>query len=87
MDPKAHDLAAKSTCTSCQFTEDFRCLLLLATANRKDVNVFDSNYWTAVLYFKARNGTYKRVPQRFQQGMENTNGGMVGFSYSIYYMF
>lgn len=22
-----------------------------------------SNYWTAVLYFKARNGTYKRVPQ------------------------
>jgi hypothetical protein len=21
-----------------------------------------SNYWTAVLYFKARNGTYKRVP-------------------------
>ncbi|KAH8205312.1 hypothetical protein TruAng_000559 [Truncatella angustata] len=23
-----------------------------------------SNYWTANLYFKARNGTYKRVPQR-----------------------
>lgn len=22
-----------------------------------------SNYWTANLYFKARNGTYKRVPQ------------------------
>ncbi|EAQ85456.1 hypothetical protein CHGG_09470 [Chaetomium globosum CBS 148.51] len=22
-----------------------------------------SNYWTAVLYFRARNGTYKRVPQ------------------------
>jgi hypothetical protein len=22
-----------------------------------------SNYWTANLYFKARNGTYKRIPQ------------------------
>lgn len=22
-----------------------------------------SNYWTAALYFKARNGTFKRVPQ------------------------
>ncbi|KAI1669069.1 DUF1996 domain containing protein [Pyrenophora tritici-repentis] len=40
-----------------------------------------SNYWTAVVYFKAKNGTYKRVPQRAQQGMEGTNGGMV-----VYYM-
>lgn len=36
-----------------------------------------SNYWTAVLYFRARNGTYKRVPQLAQQGMEGTQGGMV----------
>ena len=35
------------------------------------------NYWTAVVYFKAKNGTFKRVPQRAQQGMEGTNGGMV----------
>lgn len=35
------------------------------------------NYWTAVIYFKARNGTYHRVPQRAQQGIEKTNGGMV----------
>jgi len=40
-----------------------------------------SNYWTAVLFFRARNGTFKRVPQRAQQGMEGTNGGMV-----VYYM-
>ncbi|KAI4611422.1 hypothetical protein J4E80_007643 [Alternaria sp. BMP 0032] len=40
-----------------------------------------SNYWTAVVYFKAKNGTFKRVPQRAQQGMEGTNGGMV-----VYYM-
>jgi len=63
MDPSNHDLVKLSTCTTCQFKEDF------------------SNYWTAVLYFKARNGTFKRVPQRPQQGMENTKGGMV-----VYYM-
>ncbi|KAK4143922.1 uncharacterized protein C8A04DRAFT_36970 [Dichotomopilus funicola] len=58
-----HDLVKLSTCTSCQFKEDF------------------SNYWTAVLYFRARNGTYKRVPQIAQAGMEGTQGGMV-----VYYM-
>ncbi|KAF2841083.1 hypothetical protein M501DRAFT_991011 [Patellaria atrata CBS 101060] len=63
MDPKTHDLVGLSSCTSCQFTEDF------------------SNYWTAVLYFRAKNGTYKRVPQRAQAGMEGTQGGMV-----VYYM-
>ena len=42
-------------------------------ANHSDIG----NYWTAVVYFKARNGTYKRVPQRAQQGIEKTNGGMV----------
>ncbi|KAK3694457.1 hypothetical protein B0T22DRAFT_506977 [Podospora appendiculata] len=39
------DVSASTTCTTCQFSEDF------------------SNYWTANLYFKARNGTYKRVTQ------------------------
>jgi hypothetical protein len=39
--------------------------------------IFTGNYWTAVIYFKARNGTYHRVPQRAQQGIEKTNGGMV----------
>ena len=53
------DLAARSTCTTCQFTEDL------------------SNYWTAVVYFKARNGTYKRVPQLIQSGFEGTRGGGV----------
>jgi hypothetical protein len=38
---------------------------------------FKGNYWTATLFFKARNGTYKRVPQRAQQGIDSTNGGMV----------
>jgi hypothetical protein len=59
MDPKTHDIEALSTCTSCQFTEDF------------------SNYWTATLFFRARNGSLKRVPQIPQAGMEATQGGMV----------
>lgn len=59
MDPESHDLAALSTCTTCQFTEDL------------------SNYWTAVLFFRSKNGTFKRVPQIAQSGMEGTQGGMV----------
>lgn len=40
-----------------------------------------SNYWTAVLFFKALNGTYKRVPIRGNVGFEDANGGM-----TVYYM-
>jgi len=40
-----------------------------------------SNYWTATLFFRARNGSYKLVPQKPQAGMEGSNGGMV-----VYYM-
>ncbi|KAI1488789.1 hypothetical protein F5X96DRAFT_684688 [Biscogniauxia mediterranea] len=63
MPVESHDLAALSTCTSCQFTEDF------------------SNYWTAVLFYKAKNGTFKRVPQMAQAGIDGTQGGMM-----VYYM-
>lgn len=40
-----------------------------------------SNYWTAVLFFKARNGSYHRVPQIPNVGFEGSNGGM-----TVYYM-
>jgi hypothetical protein len=40
-----------------------------------------SNYWTAPIFFKARNGTYKRVPQKGNSGFEEQNGGM-----TVYYM-
>jgi hypothetical protein len=33
-----------------------------------------SNYWTAVLYFKARNGAFKRVPQKGNVGFTTANG-------------
>ncbi|KAK4162425.1 hypothetical protein QBC43DRAFT_321910 [Cladorrhinum sp. PSN259] len=40
-----------------------------------------SNYWTAILYFRARNGSYIRVPQKPNVGYEQANGGM-----TIYYI-
>ncbi|KAH7380543.1 hypothetical protein DE146DRAFT_730097 [Phaeosphaeria sp. MPI-PUGE-AT-0046c] len=33
-----------------------------------------SNYWTAVMYFRARNGTYKRVPQFESDGLKGSGG-------------
>lgn len=39
-----------------------------------------SNYWTAVLYFRARNGTFKRVPQITSEGLGG-NGGI-----TVYYI-
>ncbi|KAK5655212.1 hypothetical protein OQA88_6111 [Cercophora sp. LCS_1] len=40
-----------------------------------------SNYWTAVLYFKARNGSYKRVPQYPNALLGDLTGGM-----TVYYL-
>ncbi|KAI0397310.1 hypothetical protein F5Y17DRAFT_478377 [Xylariaceae sp. FL0594] len=39
-----------------------------------------SNYWTAVLYFRARNGTYRRVPQSVSDGLR-ADGGI-----TVYYI-
>lgn len=33
-----------------------------------------SNYWTANLYFRARNGTFLRVPQMVNLGLEGNEG-------------
>ena len=57
------DMPGNSTCTSCQFTEDF------------------SNYWTAVLYFRAQNGTYKRVKNIGNNQYRDAEGGL-----TVYYM-
>jgi len=35
-----------------------------------------SNYWTANLYFRARNGSYKRVPQMANQFNQGDNAGI-----------
>ena len=39
-----------------------------------------SNYWTANVYFKARNGSYKRVPIMVNDAIGAANGGM-----TVYY--
>lgn len=63
MDPGVYDPAAKSTCTTCTYAEDF------------------SNYWTASLYFRSPdNGTFQRVPQYANAGIQQ-DGGM-----TVYYM-
>jgi len=36
-----------------------------------------SNYWTAVLYFRARNGTFLRVPQFVSYGLQGNGGTTV----------
>ena len=56
MKPLEYDPSTISTCTTCDFSEDF------------------SNYWTANLYFKARNGSLKRVPQMVNLGLEGREG-------------
>ncbi|PSN67715.1 hypothetical protein BS50DRAFT_599816 [Corynespora cassiicola Philippines] len=57
------DIPGESSCTSCQFSDDF------------------SNYWTAILYFRAQNGTYKRVKQLGNNQFRTANGGL-----TVYYM-
>jgi hypothetical protein len=39
-----------------------------------------SNYWTAVMYFKRKDGMYKRVPQYANAQLEGATKGM-----TIYY--
>ncbi|CAO2652138.1 Nn.00g004210.m01.CDS01 [Neocucurbitaria sp. VM-36] len=39
-----------------------------------------SNYWTPAMFFRARNGTFIRVPQMANQGFNGANGGM-----TVYY--
>ncbi|KAK1750408.1 hypothetical protein QBC47DRAFT_310055 [Echria macrotheca] len=39
-----------------------------------------SNYWTAAIYYKASNGSYKRIPQMPNQQIGDSNGGL-----TVYY--
>lgn len=40
-----------------------------------------SNYWTAVLFFRARNGSFHQVSQKGNVYFEESNGGM-----TVYYI-
>ncbi|KAF2246810.1 hypothetical protein BU26DRAFT_532495 [Trematosphaeria pertusa] len=45
-----------------------------ATCTTCDYSQDFSNYWTANLYFRAKNGTYKRVPQMVNLGLSGREG-------------
>lgn len=69
-----YDPAAKSTCTTCDYSEDFRFVAnSSARCGRHELRI-PSNYWTANLYFRARNGTFKRVPQMVNLGLQGREG-------------
>lgn len=83
MDPNV-DVGETATCTTCSFrfvgplcSGSFVGQSKLTASCSEDF----SNYWTAVLYFKARNGSYKRVPQYPNALLGDLTGGM-----TVYYM-
>ncbi|KAI1765792.1 hypothetical protein GGR53DRAFT_529347 [Hypoxylon sp. FL1150] len=53
----------------------------LATCTTCSFSEDFSNYWTANLYFKARNGTFKRVPQVPNRFLDGSQGGV-----TVYYL-
>ena len=53
----------------------------LATCTTCSFSEDNSNYWTAVMYFKARNGSYKRVGQYPNALLGSLKGGM-----TVYYL-
>ncbi|KAI1332508.1 hypothetical protein F5Y16DRAFT_394580 [Xylariaceae sp. FL0255] len=58
--------------------------LTLSTCTSCNFAQDKSNYWTAVMFYKARNGTYKRVPQTGSAGPQGAlvnNGGL-----DVYYI-
>ena len=58
----------------------------MVLTERKDSEDF-SNYWTAVLYFRHENGSYKRVPQyaNAQLGYAGQDDRTIKGGMTIYY--
>jgi hypothetical protein len=54
------DIGEQGTCTTCVYTEGM--VLTLFNTPTLTSNLDFSNYWTAAMYFKHENGSYKRVP-------------------------
>ncbi|GAW17211.1 hypothetical protein ANO14919_066640 [Xylariales sp. No.14919] len=81
MDPKT-DVAERATCTTCTFSEDFSNYWT-AVMYLVCISISSLNTSLSVLTFpyKARNGTYKRVPQYPNSLLGNIKGGM-----TVYYI-
>jgi hypothetical protein len=74
------DPSELASCTTCTFSEDFRYSHVSSKIMRT-VLTRTSNYWTAAMYFKHDNGSYKRVSIMQNAALPNgINGGM-----TIYY--
>jgi len=57
------DIGEQGTCTTCAYSEGANSLPLVTTCISMLTMFIDfSNYWTAAMYFKHQNGSYKRVP-------------------------
>ncbi|RYC63226.1 hypothetical protein CHU98_g2999 [Xylaria longipes] len=81
MNPSSLDIPSEATCTTCTFAEDFSNYWDFSNALRGTAEANDAyTKQTAVMYFQARNGTFKRVQQKGNVGFEQSNGGM-----TVYY--
>lgn len=58
--PHVHQIVGGNAFNASMTTDDVSAK---ATCTTCEFSEDFSNYWTANLYFKAKNGTYKRVPQ------------------------
>jgi hypothetical protein len=56
------DIGEQGSCTTCAYTEGMKHILLDGFLRLLTLAVDFSNYWTAAMYFKHQNGSYKRVP-------------------------
>jgi hypothetical protein len=55
------DIGEQGSCTTCAYSEGMTSATMVATLSTNPDADF-SNYWTAALYFRHQNGSYKRVP-------------------------
>ncbi|TVY83068.1 hypothetical protein LSUE1_G002377 [Lachnellula suecica] len=78
--PHLHQIVGGNSFNASMYPEDLD-IPSAATCTTCTFTEDFSNYWTAVLYFRARNGTYKRVPQTPNDGFAGARGGM-----TVYYM-
>ncbi|KAF1966248.1 hypothetical protein BU23DRAFT_593269 [Bimuria novae-zelandiae CBS 107.79] len=78
--PHLHQIIGGNSFNTSMYPEEHD-LAKLSTCTSCQPSEDFSNYWTASLFFRARNGTYKRVPQKGNVGFEGQRGGM-----TVYYM-
>ncbi|RYP50908.1 hypothetical protein DL768_003668 [Monosporascus sp. mg162] len=77
--PHLHQIIGGNAFNASMYPEDID-LPSAATCTTCTFGQDFSNYWTAVLFFRARNGTYHQIAQKGNVYFEESNGGM-----TVYY--